>query len=174
MALGPTVANLFADINHGKLVTDANRLPCRPRTFSSFSFPQRMPYWYGAEMDSCFEVQDGAADFSVGSEGAHLRPAGKQSCFAHGAWSPPLTTARLLEWRFEDAYGVRGMERWELEPVAEWPAGAPAPWCDLPTSTNCPDASAALFDWLLTRHAVARRNREYLERLARLAERRRR
>ena len=29
-----------------------------------------------------------------------------------------------------------------------------------------------LIDWLLTRHALARRNRDYLERLARLAERR--
>src|SRR5713101_2602719 len=31
-----------------------------------FFVPQRMPYWYGTEMESQFEVQDGAAEFQVG------------------------------------------------------------------------------------------------------------
>ena len=35
-----------------------------------------------------------------------------------------------------------------------------------------PGRAGRVVDWMLTRHALARRNREYLERLARLAERR--
>ncbi len=30
-----------------------------PEHVYAFFVPQRMPYWYGAEMDSCFEVQQG-------------------------------------------------------------------------------------------------------------------
>src|SRR5260370_16063578 len=33
-----------------------------------FFVPQRMPYWYGAEMEAEFEVQGGAADFAVGQK----------------------------------------------------------------------------------------------------------
>ena len=29
----------------------------------AFFVPQRMPYWYGAEMQSCLEMHSGAADF---------------------------------------------------------------------------------------------------------------
>jgi hypothetical protein len=35
-----------------------------------------------------------------------------------------------------------------------------------------PGRFGCVIDWLLTRHALARRNRDYLSRLARLAERR--
>jgi hypothetical protein len=35
-----------------------------------------------------------------------------------------------------------------------------------------PGRMGRVIDWLLTRHALARRNRDYLDRLARLAERR--
>ena len=35
-----------------------------------------------------------------------------------------------------------------------------------------PGRFGRVLDWLLTRHALARRNRDYLDRLARLAERR--
>ena len=31
----------------------------------AFFVPQRMPYWYGADMHASFEVQDGASDFAV-------------------------------------------------------------------------------------------------------------
>ncbi len=31
-----------------------------------FFVPQRMPYWYGAGMESSFEVQGDAAEFQVG------------------------------------------------------------------------------------------------------------
>ena len=31
----------------------------------AFFVPQRMPYWYGADMQASFEVQDGASDFAV-------------------------------------------------------------------------------------------------------------
>ncbi len=34
----------------------------------AFFVPQRMPYWYGAEMEMHFEVQAGASDFQVGQK----------------------------------------------------------------------------------------------------------
>ncbi len=37
-----------------------------PDRVFAFFVPQRMPYWYGAEMESRFEVQRGAAEFAVG------------------------------------------------------------------------------------------------------------
>ena len=39
-----------------------------PKEIFVFFVPQRMPLWYGAEMNSCFEVQGGAPDFAVGQK----------------------------------------------------------------------------------------------------------
>ena len=36
-----------------------------PEHVFAFFVPQRMPYWYGAEMEACIEVQGGASDFAV-------------------------------------------------------------------------------------------------------------
>src|SRR5713101_2561103 len=80
-----------------------------------------MPYWYGAEMESCLEVQEGAAEFRTGLKvriAGRLR--GKE--VTHTAVVTAYQWGRLLEWRFQDAYGVRGRQRWELEPGRTEPA----------------------------------------------------
>jgi uncharacterized protein YndB with AHSA1/START domain len=152
----------------GKLV-QTRTIAAPPKEVFVFFVPQRMPYWYGAEMDSCFEVQDGAADFSVGLK---VRISGRLAAksVTHTAVITGFAYPRLLEWRFQDAYGVRGLERWELEPAAGGAEGQ-----TLLRFTNqyeLPGRLGPAMDWLLTRHALARRNREYLARLAKLAERR--
>ncbi len=137
-----------------------------------FFVPQRMPYWYGAEMDSCFEVQDGAADFRVGLK---VRISGRlgRKTVSHTAVITAMQTARLLEWRFQDAYGVRGRERWELERVpGDANSATTVTSVRFINEYTLPGRIGRFVDWLLTRRAIARRNREYLERLARLIERR--
>ncbi len=130
---------------------------------SAFFVPQRMPYWYGVEMGSCFEVQDGAAEFQAGLK---VRISGRL-----GRREVSLTAVitryewgRLLEWEFQDAYGVRGLQRWEMEPV---PAGT---CVRLRDEYELPGRLGRLADRLLTRHAVTRRDRSDLARLKRLAE----
>ena len=39
-----------------------------PNEVFVFFVPQRMPLWYGVEMNSHFEVQGGAPDFAVGQK----------------------------------------------------------------------------------------------------------
>lgn len=133
-----------------------------------FFVPQRMPYWYGAEMQCCFEVQDGAADFSVGLKVRISGTVGRRQV-SHTAVVTAYQYQRLLEWRFQDAYGVRGRERWELE-RSEGAAGWPT-LVRFSDEYTIPGVVGRVADWLLTRHAIARRNRDYLDRLARLAER---
>jgi uncharacterized membrane protein len=90
---------------------------------------------------------------------------------SHTAVVTALQEARLFEWRFSDRYGVKGLERWELEPLG-------APSVQRPQKTivrmrsdyTMPGLVGKAMDWLLTRHAVARRNQNYLARLKRYAE----
>lgn len=129
-----------------------------------FFVPQRMPYWYGPEMDSCFEVQEGAVEFRVGQKVRITGQVGRREVsltvvVTRYEWG------RLLEWRFQDAYGVRGLQRWEIEPASP---GTRVRMCD---EYELPGAAGRLADWLLTRHAVARRDRHDLARLKKLAER---
>ena len=142
-----------------------------PRHVFAFFVPRRMSYWYGAEMNSCFEVQGGAADFALGLK---VRISGRLASrtVSHTAVVTGFEPVRLLEWRFRDAQGVRGLERWELEGL---PGGPP----DLAsgrtvvrffTKYELPGRFGRLLDWLVTRRAVARRSREHLQRLARLVE----
>jgi len=134
-----------------------------------FFAPQRMAYWYGSEMASCLEVQEGAADFRVGLKVRISGRIGRKS-ISHTAVVTAFEYGRLLEWRFQDAYGVRGKERWELVRLAGRD-GAETRVLFINEYAS-PGRAGRVVDWLLTRHALARRNREYLERLARLAERR--
>ena len=80
----------------------------------AFFVPQRMPYWYGADMQACFQVQDGAADFAVAQKVQITGNLGKREV-SHTAVVTALEQARRFEWRFKDRYGVVGLERWELE-----------------------------------------------------------
>ncbi|HXN22628.1 MAG TPA: SRPBCC family protein [Candidatus Dormibacteraeota bacterium] len=136
-----------------------------PDRVAVFFVPQRMAYWYGAEIEAEFEVRGGAADFAVGQK---LRIAGwlgnRQISLT------PVITAhefgRFLEWRFVDAYGVKGRQRWEIEAT---PTGARVTMLD---EYKMPGRFAWFADWLFTRFAARQRDREHLARLKRLAERR--
>ncbi len=136
----------------------------------AFFVPQRMPYWYGADMKACLEVQDGAADFAVTQKVRVTGILGQREV-SHTAVVTALQQARLFEWRFRDRYGVEGLERWELERVDPSssqlvPKTVVRMWSDY----TMPGIFGKAMDWLLTRHAVARRNQEYLARLKRYAE----
>jgi uncharacterized membrane protein len=136
----------------------------------AFFVPQRMPYWYGADIQACFEVQDGAADFAVSQKVRVTGCLGEREV-SHTAVVTALQPARLFEWRFRDRYGVEGLERWELERVdALSPAGAPGTLVRMRSNYTMPGLLGKAMDWLVTRHAVARRNRDYLARLKRYAE----
>ncbi len=128
-----------------------------------FFVPQRMPYWYGAEMEIELEVQAGAPEFQVGQKVRITGRVGSKEV-AHTAVVTAYQWGRLLEWRFQDEYGVRGLQRWELE-VA--PGGARVRMRD---AYQLPGRLGRLADWLITRHAVARRDRADLARLKKLAE----
>ena len=141
-----------------------------PEHVFAFFVPQRMPYWYGPEMQSCFEVQDGAADFSVGLK---VRVSGQlgQQAVSLTAVVTAFAYARLLEWRFADAFGVRGLERWELERVpGTTNSASDSTRLRFISQYEMPGRFGRLMDWLWTRRAVTQRNRDYIERLARLAE----
>jgi hypothetical protein len=136
-----------------------------PNDVFLFFVPQRMPYWYGSEMASEFEVSGGASDFAVSQKVRITGKLGKKE-ISHTAVITRYEWLRLLEWRFEDAYGVRGIERWHLA------ASATGTLVSMRSEYEMPGRFGRAINWLITRHAVARRNREYLERLRKFAERR--
>ena len=137
----------------------------------AFFVPQRMPYWYGADMQASFEIQDGASDFVVAQKVQITGYLGKREV-SHTAVVTALQEARLFEWRFSDRYGVRGLERWELErAAAPSPQGRPKTLVRMRSDYTVPGLAGKAMDWLMTRHAVARRNQNYLARLKRYAER---
>jgi uncharacterized membrane protein len=136
----------------------------------AFFVPQRMPYWYGADMEACFEVQDGASDFAVAQKIRVTGHLGRREV-SHTAVVTALRQARLFEWRFEDRYGVKGLERWDLATVdAPGASGQPKTVVRMRSEYKLPGALGKAMDWLVTRHAVARRNQDYLARLKRYAE----
>jgi uncharacterized membrane protein len=136
----------------------------------AFFVPQRMPYWYGAEMEACIEVQGGASDFAVAQKVRVTGRVGSREV-SHTAVVTAFHQTRLFEWRFEDRYGVKGLERWDLERVNR-PLSAASPQTAVRMRSDyaLPGPLGKVMDWLLTRHAVARRNQDYLLRLKRLAE----
>ena len=147
-----------------------------------FFVPQRMVYWYAAEMQAEFEVQDGAVEFAVGQKVRITgRLAGREVSLT--AVVTRYEWLRALAWRFQDAFGVRGMQSWELEPMhgtvasqaGETPAGTSAPALytrvTMRDEYDLPGWFGRLWDWLLMRHAIARRDRAALALLRRLAER---
>lgn len=135
-----------------------------PDRVAAFFVPQRMPYWYAAEMEAEFEVQDGAADFGVGQK---VRVTGHllKKEVALTMVVTQFELGRLLEWRFADRFGVRGLQRWEIAPTA---AGTRVILRD---EYELPGRFGRFADWLFTRHAVGARDLEHLARLKRLAER---
>jgi uncharacterized membrane protein len=136
----------------------------------AFFVPQRMPYWYGADMQACLEVQDGASDFALAQKVRVTGHLGRREV-SHTAVVTALQEARLFEWRFSDRYGVKGSERWELEQVGESSSRqTPKTVVRMRSEYSMPGLVGKAMDWLMTRHAVARRNENYLARLKRYAE----
>jgi len=140
----------------------------------AFFVPQRMPYWYGADMGAHFEVQGGAADFAVSQKVRISGRLGKREV-SHTAVVTAVEPARIFEWRFKDRYGVEGTERWQLErpdaaPAAAPDVGAVKTIVRMTSAYTMPGLLGKLMDRFVTQHAVARRNQDYLARLKRYAE----
>lgn len=135
-----------------------------PNEVFLFFVPQRMPYWYGSEMASEFEVSGGASDFAASQKVRISGKLGKKE-ISHTAVITLYEWLHFLEWRFEDAYGVRGLERWQVEPSATGTR------VTMRSEYEMPGRFGRAINWLITRHAVTRRNREYLARLKKFAER---
>jgi uncharacterized membrane protein len=140
-----------------------------PELVFAFFVPQRMPYWYGADMQASLEVQGGAPDFTVAQK---VRVSGHLGTreVSHTAVVTALQPARLFEWRFRDRYGVEGLERWELERIGAPRENSARTTVRMRSDYTMPGFIGKAMDWLVTRHAVARRNQDYLARLKRYAE----
>ncbi len=125
------------------IVELTRKIEVPPEHLFAFFVPQRMPYWYGAEMDSCFEVQDGAADFRVGLK---VRISGQLGgkTVSHTVVVTAVEFPRLLELAVPD---LRRARQRALGTGAPAPRRKAAPVakqrCDLSTNTQCPDAQAA-------------------------------
>ena len=146
------------------------QIAASPELVFAFFVPQRMPYWYGADMQACLEVQGGAADFAVAQK---VRISGQlgQREVSHAAVITALEPALKFEWRFRDRYGVVGTERWEFERIGEPSAdNASSTILRMTSDYKMPGFLGRIVDWLFTRHAIARRNQDYLARLKRYAE----
>lgn len=137
-----------------------------PNEIFVFFVPQRMPLWYGAEMRACFEVQGGAPDFAAGQK---VRITGNL-----GGREVALTVVitayewcRLLEWRFQDSYGVKGLQRWDIAPNLS----SRGTTLKMRDSYEMPGVFGRVMDRIFTRHAVLRRNRAWLAQLQRLVSR---
>ncbi len=135
-----------------------------PNLVFAFFVPQRMPYWYGAEMEACFEVLGGASEFETGLK---IRITGRVGSkqVSHTAVVTDYEWGRRLEWQFQDAYGVRGLQSWEVS------ASAQDSRVVMRDRYEMPGRLGGFVDRLVTRHAVARRDRRDLERLKQLVER---
>jgi hypothetical protein len=140
-----------------------------PEDIFVFFVPQRMAHWYGPEMRASFEAQGCGSEFRAGSR-VNISGRLANRSFSHTAVVTAYEKLRLFEWRFEDAYGVRGRERWEMERVQN--SSSARTVIRFTNEYEITGRFGRVIDWLLTRHALARRNRDYLDRLARLAERR--
>ncbi len=138
-----------------------------PRMLFAFFVPQRLAYWYGVEMQAEMEVAGGAEEFAAGQK---VRISGKLAgkIVTHTVVITECRWGEVFEWRFLDAYGVRGTERWEFEPVQI--GGDAGTRVRMINDYEVSGFLAGLTDKLLTRRSLARRNRNYLARLKRLAE----
>lgn len=141
------------------------QIAASPARAGVFFVPQRMPYWFGAEMDAQFTVLGGAADFAAGQK-VEIRGQLREREVSLTAVVTEYRMARVLEWRFQDRHGARGLQRWEIE---EAPEGCVVRMRD---EYELAGRLGRAFDWLLTRHAVGQRDRRHLARLKRLAENR--
>lgn len=142
----------------------STQISTTPNEIFVFFVPQRMPLWYGAEMNAHFEVQSGAPDFAVGQK---VRITGKLQ--QHDVALTAVVTAyeweHHLEWQFQDSYGVRGMQCWDLQPRADGTI------LTMRDEYTMPTKAGKILDRLMTNRAVKLRDQSWLDRLKRFAER---
>src|ERR1700682_755958 len=128
----------------------------------AFFVPQRMAYWYGAEMEICIEVQGGASDFAVAQKVRVTGHLGRREV-SHTAVVTAFHQARLFEWRFEDRYGVKGLERWELERANTLSSRlTPQTAVRMRSDYVLPGPLGKAMDWLGARPAGARPHPDFL------------
>lgn len=144
-------------------LTFTQEIAAPAKIVGAFFVPHRMGAWYGCELDLQFEVQGGAIEFRNGLKVGIVGRIGKRD-FRHTAVVTEFERGRVLEWQFQDAYGVRGLQRWE---ISETQQGALVRMRD---EYRVPGRIGRFFDWLVTRQTVKRRDRTELERLKRLVE----
>ena len=130
-----------------------------------FFVPQRMTLWYAPEMETEFEVQGGEADFRVGLK---VRITGRLASreVSLTAVVTRYDWMRALEWRFSDAYGVRGRQLWLLEPTDRGTR------VQMREEYEVAGRLSRLLEGIVMKPAVSRRDRRMLEHLKRFAERR--
>lgn len=148
----------------------------RDRVFVFF-VPQRMPLWYAPEMDTQFEVSGGESDFRVGQKVRISGKLGKREV-SLVAVIQRYEWLRALEWDFQDAYGVRGRQIWQVEDAPGIGGAGEAPVPVLAATRvamhewyTFPGRLGRWLDPLLMRPSIRARDRRMLQRLKRLAER---
>jgi hypothetical protein len=147
----------MADLNF------TEEIAATPQVVGAFFVPHRMGAWYGAEAAMQFEMQGGAAEFRNGLKVRLSGKIGKREVTLTAVVTE-FERGRVLEWQFQDAYGVRGMQRWEIEATRN---GTRVRMRD---QYEMPGRFGRFFDWLVMRRAVAKRDRGDLARLKRLLE----
>jgi hypothetical protein len=142
----------------------ATQISTTPNEIFVFFVPQRMPLWYGAEMNAHLELQGGAPDFAVGQK---IRITGTLQNYE--LTLTVVVTAYAwehhLEWQFQDSYGVRGMQRWDLQPQGS------ATKLTMRDEYTIPTKLGKILDRCITQRAVKLRDQSWLDRLKRFAER---
>jgi len=142
----------------------ATQISTTPNEIFVFFVPQRMPHWYGTEMNARFEVQGGAPDFAAGQK---IRITGTLQNYE--LTLTVVVTAyeweHHLEWQFQDSYGVRGMQRWDLQPEGSETKLIMRDEYTMPTTFG------KILDRFITQRAVKLRDQSWLDRLKRFAER---
>lgn len=144
-------------------LTFVQEIAAPAKIVGAFFVPHRMGAWYGRELDLQFEVQGGASEFSPGLKVRLTGQIGKREV-SHTAVVTEFERGRVLEWQFQDHYGVRGAQRWQILETADRAR------VEMRDRYQIPGRFGRFFDWLMTRHAVARRDRRELQRLKRLVE----
>ena len=159
----------------------------RDRVFVFF-VPQRMPLWYAPEMETEFQVAAGESDFRVGQKVRITGRLGKREVTLT-AVVQRYDWLRALEWEFQDAYGVRGRQIWQVEDAAGFggPGEGPVPVrfagageASVPVSNTTrvtmhewytfPGRLGRWLDPILMRPSIRARDRRMLANLKKLAE----
>lgn len=144
-------------------LTFVQEIAAPAKIVGAFFVPHRMGAWYGRELDLQFEVQGAATEFCAGLKVRLTGRIGKREV-SHTAVVTEFERGRVLEWQFQDTYGVRGTQRWQISEAADGTR------VEMRDRYQMPGLFGRFFDWLMTRHAVARRDHRELERLKGLVE----